>query len=154
MRIGPLLATIVAAVSATAVVAQPASANSPGTVVNGGSGMCLQPLPGPFQTIWDGSVRVAQMPCNGSPEQKWLPVLLGTGKNPLYACSGIGCPVVTPEPYYYLVNSLTNLCLDVTYVNSRTAKCLDIPWATNDAAYIWQWHCTGGNVAQAFTFPG
>jgi len=39
------------------------------------------------------------------------------------------------------------------YVNSRTAKCLDVPNQTRDQTYLWQFHCTANNSAQAFSFP-
>lgn len=186
LSVGLLVATIAATVVTVTVAEQPAFANSPGTINNLNSWMCLQPVPGPFQTIYDNGVRIAQMPCTGGAEQQWLPVQLGTGRDPLN-CDSWGCPVWIPEPYFYVINHLTNLCMDVTdartndraeiqqfncngggsemwfkhpyswgltqYVNSRTGKCLDVPNQSVDATYVWQFHCTSSNVAQAFTFP-
>lgn len=187
--LGAVLATIAATAAVVAGVTQPAFASNPGTIVNYGSGMCLQPLAGPFQTVTDNGVRIAQMPCNaGVAEQQWQSVFLGQGTDPLDSCSKIiGCPVVFQESYYYIINQTSHKCLDVTdartndqaeiqqydcngggsekwyqrsyafgrtqYVNSRTGKCLDVPNATTNATYIWQYHCTNSNVAQAYTFP-
>lgn len=40
------------------------------------------------------------------------------------------------------------------YVNARTGKCLDVPYASYSPVYIWQYHCTSPNAAQAFNWPG
>lgn len=136
---------------AAAAVGQPAVASNSGTIVNLGSGLCLQPVPDAFQNITDSGVRIAQKDCDSSvAEQKWQSLQVGTSGG---------------QPIYYLINQLSNKCLDVTdsntddrapiqqYVNSRTRKCLDVPNATTSPTYIWQYRCTDSNVAQAYTFP-
>lgn len=138
--IGVLLAAIVSTVTVATVFTQPASASSPAGIVNYGSGMCLQPLPDAFQSIYDNNVRIAQMPCDGSPAQLWQSFLLGEGRDPLY-CGGFGCPVVSNESYYYVVNYLTGLCLDV-----RGAS-------TADGAVIQQYACNGGGSEKWFKHP-
>jgi hypothetical protein len=173
LRIGLGLAAAAASVAAAVVVAQPAYASNPDTIVNTNSKMCLQPVPDPFQNIVENGVRIAQMPCNGAlSEQKWQSVQVGTNGG---------------RPEYYLINQRSGRCLDVTdaktddrapiqqydcngggsekwiaqansfgsfqILNSRTGKCLDIPFATTGATYIWQYHCTSLNVAQMFTLP-
>lgn len=138
--IGLLMATIAATLATVLVAGQPAFASNPGTINNLISWMCLQPLPGPFQTIYDNGVRIAQMPCNGSTEQQWSAVQLGTGKDPLKQCGWTGC-VYTPESYNYIINRLTNLCLDVT--DART----------DDRAEIQQYNCNGGGSEIWYKHP-
>jgi hypothetical protein len=172
LRIGALAAAITAGVTAGLSAGAPASAANPDVILNAGSGLCLQPVPDAFQSIFDTGVRIAQQGCNGQPEQKWQSVRVGTSGG---------------QPLHYLINNLTGQCLDVTgangsdrapiqqficngggsekwivrpysfgayqYVNSRTGKCLDIPGGSGLPGYIWQYRCTSLNVAQAFTFP-
>lgn len=140
-----LLVVVASTVLATVVVErQPAGANSPGPIVNYGSGLCLQPypvqaFPGQPVSIYDNGVRIAQVPCNGSPEQQWLPVWLGNDHNPITPGGGLGFPPL--EPYYYVINYLTGKCLDVTDAH------------TNDQAEIQQFNCNGGGSEKWYQHP-
>jgi hypothetical protein len=135
--IGLLMATVVSTVVAATMVGQPAYANNPGTIKNYRSGMCLQPVPDSFQSIYDNGVRIAQMPCNGSAAQMWRSFLLGQARNPLFSCS-FGCPDISPEGYYYVTNYLTGLCMDVKDAS------------TADRVVIQQFSCNGGGSEKWF----
>jgi hypothetical protein len=135
--IGVVLATVVSTVVAATMVGQPAYANNPGTIKSYRSGLCLEPVPGPFQSVYDNGVRIAQMPCNGSAAQLWRSILLGQARSPLYKCS-FGCPEIPLQGYYYLMNNLTGRCLDV-----KDAR-------TEDGAVIQQFSCNGGGSEKWF----
>ena len=135
--IGILLTTVVTTVVAATMTGQPAYATSPGKIKNYRSAMCLQPVPDSFQSIFANGVRIAQMPCDGSTAQLWRTVLLGQGRNPLFSCS-FSCPEISPERYYYVINDLTGLCMDV-----RDAS-------TANGAVIQQFACNGGGSEKWF----
>lgn len=178
LKVGMLVAATIASVTAGALVGQPAFASSPGHIVNDGSGLCLEPVPVAGQNVGDSGVRIAQEPCdptNLDRAQQWQAVVVGgsgdqtlyylvnqydtnnqecldvTDANPndrapiqQYACNGGGS-----EKWKRVSYSFGRY----QYVNSRTSKCLDIPSASPSPEYIWQYHCTSLNLAQAFTWP-
>jgi hypothetical protein len=156
--------TALALVTATLAVAQPASAvGSLVTIVNQGSGLCLEVSPGDIP--YNGG-RVRQSRCEPRPPERqlwqWVPV------------SGHG---------YYLINRANNKCLDVqdgrdadrtpvqlwdctgykgmywhfdlgrtTVVISEIGpRCLDVPAASlQPGVELQTYHCTPRNSAQTF----
>jgi hypothetical protein len=145
MRRSILLLILASAAALGAVTAaEPAYANSPAPVVDFGSGKCLQPVPnvdpGNPVDIFSNGISVEQVTCNGSPEQKWLPIWLFNANDPLTGGGGLGFPPL--EPVYYMINYLTSKCMDVTDGNP------------NRGARIQQWDCNGGNSEKWFQHPG
>lgn len=136
-RIGRrLLALASAAILGTVLFGQPAHA-SVGSVVNFGSGLCLQPFadsyPGHVVSVYDNGIPIKQVACNGSPEQQWTKVFIKYSQPPGAGCFG-GC-VLTGQ-LYYMVNNLTGKCMDVKDAS------------TSNGAPIQQWECNGGGSEQ------
>jgi hypothetical protein len=108
-------------------------------IVNRGTGLCLQPIGIQGQSIYANGVRIVQGPCNGTAPQLWRAILLGQGTDPLDRCdSPLPCPRRAKESYYYVVNYLTGLCLDVKDASTR------------DGAVIQQYSCNGGGSEKWF----
>lgn len=135
----------------TGAVAAPAHANHPGPIFSRASGLCLQPT---------GRL-VAQATCAGTPEQQWLPVVLGgdysishleTGE-----CLGVRDGVVQPGACDG-GDSTTWAVVSVdlgytTYVNVGTGMCLAAPGESPGPMLVQPCGCGGGVPAQQFTFP-
>jgi len=136
-RLRRLLARAVVVGTAAAAVlftAQAAYAAAAVTITNSNSGLCLQPMAG-SGSIYDNGIPIAQVPCNGSPEQTWTKFDLGQAHQdcttfifiPIGRC---GFDPVWHE--YYIVNAVSHSCMDVTNANST------------DRTPIQQWQCNNG----------
>jgi hypothetical protein len=126
---------------AVGLLQQSAAAAGSSTIVNFGSGMCLAPVadsyPGHPATIYDDNAPIEQVPCNGSPEQRWTKTLLMWASNPNNGGGGLGYPSL-PEQVVYLVNAETGKCMDVTNANLY------------NGARIQQYTCNGGGSEKWF----
>src|SRR4051794_30054247 len=125
-RVKLFLAAIIGSVLVVTMVGGPASAGVPDRIVNYGSGLCIQP-----DDVYDGS-RVFQEACTGALEQNWETLYLFDASDPVTPSGGWFGSVAPPDPVYYVVNSLTGKCLDVTDANP------------NNGATIQQYNCNGG----------
>jgi Ricin-type beta-trefoil lectin domain-like len=172
-RISLVLAAVVTS-GAIILVPQAAHADPDGTfsLVNVGSGKCLEIAPEDGHFFLDG-LRIWQFTCDPTrPQQRWF--LVSAGNGPI---AGGGNP-----PRFFIVNNYTNRCLDVTdgssanrtplqqwtcnggtsmmwgfsgayIINARTSPlaCVDIAGGSSlDFAYAQQYRCTAANSAQQF----
>jgi len=108
------------AVLMTGPLEQPAHADSTTTIVNEGSGMCVEvapPVNDPTNFGFNG-LNVVQAPCNGSLEQLW--------DFQFSRLTQFGSLTV---PVYHLVNHRSGMCMDLTDGN------------LTDGTHIQQWTC-------------
>jgi len=172
-----LVTATVVSVTAATLVSRPAFAGTP-LIQNRSSLLCLQPVPLPGQYIGANGVRIAQMPCDSSVSaQVWEAEPAGHSSDGQYLYYIVNyydpnnreCLDVTdanpndkaPIQQWFCNGGGSEKWMKGSvsfggeqYVNARTGKCLDVPYASYSPVYIWQYHCTSPNAAQAFNWPG
>jgi len=170
------MAAAAVAVSALSVIATgPASAadnDGSFTLVNYGSGKCIEVVPDSNGNYFTNGNVIQQRTCDGSPAQRWY-------------ISTLRIEGLLAD---HLVNRFTNQCMDVkdgnqadravvqqwtcnadgtsmawipgpssldpaarSFTNWRSGKCIDIPGGSGqDFAKLQQYRCTDPNTAQSF----
>jgi hypothetical protein len=166
MTIRRNLATGLFATAASAALALsgalPAAAAGPNfTIFNYGSAMCIQPPPGNL-TI---GAQLVQEPCNGSPEQQWNTISLGSSKYRLVNQSTFGCmdahgPFTDGTPVdTWPCAGISNQVWSSSQVLPHSfspftlkagGKCLDVSGGSHSAGAVLQiWTCNG-TAAQGY----
>ncbi|MFI7542736.1 RICIN domain-containing protein [Actinoplanes sp. NPDC049599] len=161
--IGLLFAAVLSTAFALSGAPPAAAAGPPFEIRNSNSAMCIQPPPGNL-TI---GAQLVQEPCNGSLEQQWNTISLGSDRYRLVNQYTLGCmdahgpytdgtPVDT-WPCAGISNQVWSSSLSLPTSSLFTlkagGKCLDVSGGSHSAGAVLQiWTCNH-TPAQAFYTP-